>query len=184
MTIVFVAGSIAISRLHPLVLARLATIVERGFPIVVGDADGVDSAVQQALLEAAASAVTVYCSGDNPRNNVGDWPVEAIHPMATPGTRAWFTAKDLAMAEAAEYGLMIWDAKSTGTLSNVLALVAQGKTCVVFVNKDKNFVTVTDTDGVDRLVACMSAAARAKAETKMALSKRIAALRNEQLALI
>lgn len=184
MTIVFAAGSIAIGHLHPLVVARLATVVERGLSVVVGDAEGVDSAVQQVLAAAGATAVTVYCSGDTPRNNVGGWPVEAIHPVARPGTRAWFTAKDLAMAEAAEYGLMIWDARSTGTLANVLALVAQRKTCVVFVNKDKAFVTVADADGIERLVAGMAAAARAKAETKMALSKRIAALRTEQLALI
>lgn len=184
MTIVFVAGSIAISRLHPLVVARLATVVTRGLSVVVGDADGVDAAVQHALVADAASAVTVYCSGDTPRNNAGDWPVETIQSIATPGTRAWFTAKDLAMAEAADYGLMIWDSTSTGTLSNVLALVAQRKTCVVFVNKDKEFVTTSDADGIDQLVARMSDAARAKAETKMGLSRRIAALRNEQLALI
>jgi len=43
------------------------------------------------------------------------------------------------MADVADYGLMIWDAKSTGTLSNVIELLKRKKKAVVFVNKEKTF---------------------------------------------
>ena len=46
------------------------------------------------------------------------------------------------MAEAADYGLMIWDAKSTGTLSNVIELLSRKKKSLVFVNKEKEFKVV------------------------------------------
>jgi hypothetical protein len=180
---VFIAGSIAISRLHPAICERIGKAVERDLAIVVGDADGADTAIQRVLADRGARAVTVFCSGDTPRNNVGEWPLEHIYPDAPSGTRRWFTAKDIAMAEAADYGLMIWDSRSTGTLSNVIELLGQDKTSVVFVNKNKEFVKVADIDGLERLVDMMSATAREKAEQKMRLTERMAALRHRQGAL-
>ncbi len=180
---VFIAGSIAISRLQPAVCERIASVIERDMAVIVGDADGADTAIQRVLADHEARSVTVYCSGDEPRNNVGGWPVENIYPDAPPGTRRWFTAKDIAMAEAADYGLMIWDSRSTGTLTNVIELLGQTKTSVVFVNKASEFLTISDLDGLDRLVAVMSMSAREKAEQKMRLSERIGALRHRQGAL-
>jgi hypothetical protein len=123
MTKVFIAGSMSIKRLHPNFLERISNIVSSHFEIVVGDANGADTSIQKALLEKNASAVTVYCSGLKPRNNIGDWPVQNVMPDAEPGTRAFFTAKDREMAKVANYGLMLWDAKSTGTLSNIIELI-------------------------------------------------------------
>src|SRR5206468_1875838 len=134
MTTVFIAGSIAIKKLHPLFRERLVNIVQSEFDIVLGDADGADSSIQQALFDLKAKRVTVYCAGPKPRNNIGGWPVENITSDAEPGTRAFFTAKDMRMASVADYGLMIWDTKSTGTLSNVLELLRLGRKSVVFVN--------------------------------------------------
>jgi hypothetical protein len=180
---VFIAGSIAISRLHPVVCDRITNAVDRDMAVVVGDADGADTAIQRVLADLQTASVTVYCSGDKPRNNIGDWPVEHIYPDAPSGTRRWFTAKDLAMAEAADYGLMIWDSRSTGTLSNVIELLGANKKSVVFVNKNKEFVRVSDLDGLDRLIAMMSATARDKAEQKIRLTNKISALRHQQGAL-
>jgi hypothetical protein len=183
METVFIAGSIAISRLHPLVEMRIRNVVEKGLNVVVGDADGADSSIQACLHSAEATLVTVYCSGDRPRNNLGEWETHNVFPDAAPGTRAFFTAKDVAMAQAADYGLMIWDTKSTGTLSNVIELLRAKKTSVVFVNKSKEFVTVSDVVGLETLIGHMSDHARAKAEDKIRLKAKIAALSNEQFAL-
>ena len=183
MSCLFVAGSIAISRLHPLVVDRLASAVAQRMIILVGDADGVDRAVQEVLAEIEGAEVTVFCSGDRPRNNVADWPVHSVFPDATPGTRAFFTAKDVEMASLADYGLMIWDARSTGTLTNVIELLSRGRKTVVFVNRDKTFQTVGDIDALTRLVDSMSPTARDKAEHKIRLSRRIEALRAEQFTL-
>lgn len=183
MTTVFIAGSLSIKRLHPRFLECLDKIVASAFDVVVGDADGADASIQQALHERNACSVTVYCSGEKPRNNLGDWPVHRVSTDQKTGSRAFFTAKDLEMAEAADYGLMMWDAKSTGTLSNVIELLKRGRTSRVFVNKEQRLVTVKSAQDLIRLVALMSEGARTKAEQKIGLSRRVASVGREQLAL-
>lgn len=180
MTAVFIAGSIAIKRLHPFFKERLANIVKSEFDVVVGDADGADSSIQQALFDLQAEKVTVYCAGLKPRNNVGGWTVQYIESDAQPGTREFFTAKDLKMAGAADFGLMVWDAKSTGTLSNVLELLRLGKKSVVFVNKARSFLNIYSNNDVDDLISVMSENAKYKAEDKIKLSKKIASLKSPQ----
>lgn len=85
------------------------------------------------------------------------------------------------MARAADIGLMIWDSKSTGTLSNVLELISQRKKAVVYVNKEKNFLNVVDAQSFRALLRYMSTSAREKAEAKLRLQNAIAALENRQL---
>ena len=41
--------------------------------------------------------------------------------------------KDRHMCKLSESGIMIWDCQSAGTLSNVIDLVRQGKSCYVWV---------------------------------------------------
>jgi hypothetical protein len=176
MTTVFIAGSISISRLHEKVQDRINKIVSSNFNVVVGDADGADTAIQNCLRDYQANKVTVYCTGDTPRNNVANWPVHQVHSKARAGSRAFFTAKDLEMARSSDYGLMVWDCKSTGTLSNVIELLKESKKSLVFVNKNKDFVTVADKAGLDHLLDLMSDHARAKAEEKIGLSAKLAEL--------
>ncbi|WP_025673028.1 helix-turn-helix domain-containing protein [Salinivibrio socompensis] len=183
MTTVFIAGSISISRLHEKVQERIHKVVSSDFNVVVGDADGADTSIQECLYNFQANKVTVYCTGDAPRNNVADWPVHKVHSKAKAGSRAYFTAKDLEMARSSDYGLMIWDCKSTGTLSNVIELLREKKKSLVFVNKNKDFVTISDKSGLDHLLTFMSAHARAKAEGKINLSEKISSLSQEQLSL-
>lgn len=183
MTTVFIAGSISISRLHEKVADRINKIVRSDFHVVVGDADGADTSIQECLKQYQAKRVTVYCTGDSPRNNVAEWPVHKVVSKAKTGTRAYFTAKDLEMARDSDYGLMVWDCKSTGTLSNVIELLKGKKKSVVFVNKKKDFVTVSDKNGLEHLVAFMSDHARAKAEEKIGLAGKIAGVGQEQFSL-
>ena len=183
MTTVFIAGSISISRLHEKVVDRINNIVSSDFNVVVGDADGADTSIQECLQRHRAGKVTVYCTGDSPRNNLAEWPVYRVVSKAKAGTRAYFTAKDLEMARDSDYGLMVWDCKSTGTLSNIIELLREKKKSVVFVNKSRNFVTISDKDGLERLVAFMSDHARAKAEEKIGLAAKIASIVHEQISL-
>ena len=183
MTTVFIAGSISISRLHEKVADRINKIVSSDFNVVVGDADGADTSIQECLQRYRAEKVTVYCTGDSPRNNVAEWPVHRVVSKAKAGTRAYFTAKDLEMARDSDYGLMVWDCKSTGTLSNVIELLREKKKSVVFVDKNKDFVTVSDQGGLEHLVAFMSDHARAKAEEKIGLAAKIASIDHEQFSL-
>lgn len=183
MKTVFIAGSISISRLHEKVQERINNIVSADLNVVVGDADGADTSIQECLRAYHAKKVTVYCTGEEPRNNVANWPVHHVPSKAKTGTRAFFTAKDVEMAKNSDFGLMVWDCKSTGTLSNVIELLKAKKKSVVFVNKNKDFVTVGDTSGLYHLLHFMSEHARAKAEEKIGLTTKIAALSQESLLL-
>lgn len=172
-TTVFIAGSITIRHLPDEVQVRIMNILSLGYDIVVGDAYGADSAIQQFLADHGATAVTVYCSGDQPRNNVGDWPVHPVTTYHAKRSRAWFTAKDVAMAQAADLGLMVWDGTSTGTLSNVIELLARKRNSLVFMSTDRQFHRILSVGDLQTLVARMANSARATADTKIDLSSRI-----------
>ncbi|OYW76223.1 MAG: hypothetical protein B7Z37_09860 [Verrucomicrobia bacterium 12-59-8] len=180
MTAVFIAGSITIKNLDQLVKERIDNIAASKFRILVGDASGVDTSIQQYLQQIGYRNAMVYCSGCNPRNNLGDWPVHPVSTNATEGTRDFFTAKDIEMAKAADFGLMIWDTKSTGTLTNVLEILARNKKSVVFINKAKSFKTIRTVTELDELIQCMSETAKMKAHQKMKLLDKIEVLRNGQ----
>ena len=75
---VFVAGSRQISRLPAEVKSRLDTIIEKGFQILVGDANGADKAVQRYLAYKSYPNVLVHCMKDHCRNNVGNWPTREV----------------------------------------------------------------------------------------------------------
>lgn len=182
-TTVFISGSMNIKNLDARFKERIDNIASQGFEVVVGDADGADSSIQSHLSGLAGAKITVFCSGSRPRNNIGDWPIFPVETSHAEGTRAFFTAKDIKMAETADYGLMVWDTKSTGTLSNVLELLARKKKSVVFVNKVKLFKNVGDVHQLEELLSYMSEAARRKAEDKIKLTERLEALKHEQVQL-
>lgn len=153
MSRVVIAGSITITQIPDVVKTRISNMIASGLSILVGDANGVDAVVQRFLAEQNYANVCVYCSGKLPRNNLGKWPVRCIESGHAPGTRAFFTEKDLVMAHEANYGLMIWDMESTGTLGNVLELLGAAKKCVVYLQPRQEFVTVADIAACKGLVA-------------------------------
>lgn len=183
MTTVFIAGSMKIKHLDRRVEERLGKILASNLKVVVGDADGVDTSIQTYLFEHGAENMVVYCSGPRPRNNVGDWPIHSVESKHRFGSRAFFTAKDIEMAKAADCGLMIWDAKSAGTLGNIVELLRQEKKTVVFINKLKEFKIVKDVSHLEELVMCMSEHARRKADEKIRLLEQINALKTERFQL-
>jgi hypothetical protein len=159
---------------------RIDNIIASNLEVLIGDADGVDTSIQQYLLSSQHSNITIYCSGSNPRNNLGQWIVNFVDTQYQEGSRAFFTAKDIAMAEAADFGLMIWDTKSTGTLNNVIELLTRKKKSVVYVNKEKSFKTVGSVNQLEELIACMSDHSKRKADDKIKLFDRINSLKHLQ----
>ena len=141
MTTVFVGGSRAISQLPKRVLERLETMMERGHAIVVGDANGIDKSLQRIFHRAQYPAVSVYCSGPIPRNNLGGWPIRSIEVDPRQKGFQFHAVKDREMALVADFGFMIWDGKSPGTLLNILRLIKAGKMAVLF--STPNLETVT-----------------------------------------
>ena len=184
MTTVFIAGSTRTKELHSSLLERLSDLVQPKFKVIIGDAKGVDSLVQERLHKLGAKNVTVYCTNDHPRNNVGNWSVKKVYSKEKNRSRAFFTAKDKQMAKDSDFGLMLWDFKSTGTLNNILELTTLNKKCVVYIDKDKKEFNVNSHKDAYKLIALMDEKHRKKAGKKIHLNSSSAHFRNEQQSLL
>jgi nicotinate phosphoribosyltransferase len=141
MSTVFAGGSRSVSRLPAQAKERLDTVVASGFPVIVGDANGADKAVQKHLLAAQYRKVTVFCSGDSCRNNLGKWETRFVRAPRNANGFDFYAAKDREMAESADLGFMIWDGKSPGTLLNILRLVRAGKKALLVTSPGDESVT-------------------------------------------
>ncbi len=153
-TKVFVAGSRRLSRLNKDVKRRIDNIVDKGLAVMVGDANGVDKAVQRYLSSRHYSNVLVFCMEGGCRNNVGGWPTRKIAaPDPVRRDRAYYSTKDRAMAEEADYGLMLWDGKSRGTLRSIVDLVRQKKPVVVYIAPAGSFCTLRQSGELAELLS-------------------------------
>ena len=168
---VFIGGSRHISRLTAPVLGRLRTIMEKEFPVIVGDANGVDKAVQQFFFTNGYQKVEVFCSGSACRNNVGHWNTRNIDTTTRDKGREFYTVKDRAMAHEATYGFMVWDEKSPGTLLNALRLLRQGKKVVVYLTSEHRFEELRAPDQWEGFIAPYGAEFRSEMEQRVDLEE-------------
>jgi hypothetical protein len=152
MTTVFLSGSRKINRLNDMVRSRIQGILDQGFDIVVGDANGADKAMQAYLAERGYGNVSVFCSGRVCRNNVGGWAVREVTVDPKLKGRAFYTRKDKEMAAQADCGLVLWDGKSAGSIGNVFELLKQGKKAAVYDSRRRRFVTVGNLEDIDGLI--------------------------------
>jgi hypothetical protein len=152
-TKVFIAGSRRLSKLSRDVTQRLDNIIEKGLTVLIGDANGVDKAVQTYFSNKRYSNVQVFYMQGGCRNNVGNWPARVVS-AANPGRRdfAYYSTKDRVMTDEADYGLMLWDGESRGTLTSIVELVGRGKPVAVYFAPDKAFHTLRDSSDLDALL--------------------------------
>jgi hypothetical protein len=139
---VFLGGSRKIPRLAKPVRERIDTIVKKGLWVLVGDANGADKTLQKYLAEKNYRKVTVFCSGNQCRNNIGNWEIHKVKTERKKKDFLYFVAKDIAMCDEADYGFMLWDGKSKGTLNNVMELLGKHKDVVVYFSPKKSFLTL------------------------------------------
>ena len=166
MTSVFVGGSRK-ARINDEVRGRLENVITSGYEVLVGDANGVDKAVQRFLRERAYPHVTVYCSGQVPRNNIGEWPLRTVAVKSSRRDRRFYSAKDRVMTTEATHGLMIWDGESVGTLQNVVRLILHGKPVVLYAVRDRSFSNLKTME--DWRAFCSRAASEATREAERAV---------------
>ncbi len=106
--------------------------------------------------------VVVFCTAGECRNNIGDWPVRSVEPPHKFRDFAFFTAKDAAMPREAEFGFMLWDGKSSGTVVNAARMVSAAKSVVVYISPSKTFVTLKSRAELDSLLQNLPREAAAK----------------------
>jgi adenine-specific DNA-methyltransferase len=164
MTKVFIGGSRRISRLSADVKQRIDRIIAKRLPVLVGDANGADKAVQEYLRSKNYDLVEVFCSGESCRNNTGHWQVRTIPVNGTRKDFSFYATKDRAMADEASIGLMLWDRESVGTLMNVLRLIRHHKKVVLFIAPNDEFVDLKNDEDWTRLVAGCAAGLRDRIE--------------------
>lgn len=154
MTTIFISGSRNIPYLPEEVKTRLDKIIESGFDIIVGDSErGVDSTVLKYLKSQLYENVTVYTVRDKPRakSMLDAWGIQKIDPGEEAKTdkagnvrnqRELETAKDFAMGQDADFGLVVWQSTYTnrfgrtsvskGSLRNMHQLLSDGKPVVLY----------------------------------------------------
>ncbi len=154
MTKVFIGGSRRVTRLNSQVRRRLDEIIRKQLPVLIGDANGADKAVQQYLHSRSYHRVEVFCTDGHCRNNVGHWKVTAVPaPRGNHRDFEYYAVKDRRMAEEGSIGFMLWDGKSRGTLANVLRLIEQGKKVVVYMVHRKDFRTLRNIGDWDQFLS-------------------------------
>ena len=148
---IFIGGSRLVSRLNTVIHDRLNNIISQNFQIIVGDANGADKVVQQYLSGQHYRHVLVYCSGQVCRNNVGHWKTVNVAVPKNINGRHFYMAKDSEMAKSADYGLMLWDGKSAGTINNIFSLLALGKKAVLYFSPEKKFYTISAISDIETI---------------------------------
>jgi len=167
---VFIGGSRNINRLNDEIRNRLHNIVKQGFEVLVGDANGADKAVQKYFLESKYNSLVVYCSGETCRNNLGSWKTTKVEtPMGAHGLK-FYMVKDHRMAIDADYGFMLWDGKSAGTLNNMLNLIKQNKKLLIYFSPKKEFYTISSTEDLQKILTLCAHDSLAKIDKKISYS--------------
>ncbi len=150
---VFISGSRSINKLNKDIKCRLDNIVEQQYQVLVGDANGADKAVQDYLAAQGYSKVMVYCSGNNCRNNTGLWEIVNVEVDVSLKGRDYYTQKDKAMADKANYGFVLWDGKSSGSINNVLELLKRGKKSLLYYFPDSKYYTICTVQDFQELLS-------------------------------
>lgn len=173
MNTVFIGGSIRLSRLNDDIRQRIDNIMRKGYSVLIGDANGVDKAVQQYLFDKNYRNVFVYCVGEKCRNNVGLWKTKWVKEHSKVKDFHYYMIKDLEMVKDTDYGFMIWDTKSKGTLNNIVNLLQEHKTVIVYVSKDKKFYTLRALSDLEKLLAKCDKNSLESLKRKLQLSQRV-----------
>ena len=131
---IFIGGSKTINVLDENVKSILNRIYKNNNTVLIGDCFGVDKIVQNYFADLKYPKVKIYVSGNKVRNNVGKWKVKNISVSSEIKGFDFYRQKDIVMANESDYGFMIWDRKSKGTLNNIIDLICKDKGITVYLN--------------------------------------------------
>jgi len=97
-----------------------------------------------------------------------------IHSVEVPSSargRDFYTQKDRVMAKTADYGFVLWDGLSPGSIENVITLLKEGKSALVYYSPDREFVSVCSPAQLKQILSRPSFEALEKIEKKIKLEK-------------
>ena len=149
---IFIAGARSVKTLPPIVEKKMYSIYQRGFDILVGDCYGVDTSVQKFYAGLNYKNIIVYASNGKARNNIGNWNIRNVPVENNIRGFDFYKQKDNAMADDADYGFMIWDGESRGTLNNMIHLVMSNKDVLVYLCNRGKLIVLRGIESLDDLV--------------------------------
>jgi hypothetical protein len=170
---VFIGGSRRLSRLNRKVTQTLDRLVERDLTIIIGDANGADKAVQSYLANKKYRNVIVFCMQNQCRNNLGDWQSRRIETGLRNNGFEFYAVKDLAMAKETDYGFMLWDSKSKGTLNNIVTLLRESKPVIIYFSPTKTLHKLTNLGELSKILEKCDKESIRKFEKALGLSNLI-----------
>ncbi len=138
---IFISGSISLKKLDFKILASLDKIILKKYKVLVGDAFGIDSAIQEYLNQKQYFDVEVHSIYSQPRNIISSSfkTIKVDFDETLKSEREKQTFKDVFMTKNSDTSFVIWDGKSTGSFQNILRAINEKKEIIVFL--DGNFLT-------------------------------------------
>ena len=105
---VFVSGKVSYDKpINNSLKQELNKAIRAGSKILIGDAPGADTRVQEYLAKIGYKNVLVYTTDKKVRNNVGNWSVKRIGSNGYSDERSIRRQKDIAMTNAATRAIAI-----------------------------------------------------------------------------
>jgi hypothetical protein len=139
---VFISGSISIKKLPTKIKESILKIIDKNLEILVGDASGVDSLVQDFAKEKGYFNVTIYTIEEKPRYQA-DNRFKIIKANVSPEVkkgRERQQEKDKKMTLDSNYSLVIWDGKSKGSYANIIRAIDNNKKVKVYLTQINDFI--------------------------------------------
>ena len=149
---VFFGGSRKLGRLNQAIRERADNIIAKGYKVLIGDAAGADKAMQKYLADDAYGKVVVFCSGNVCRNNLGKWETRFVASDREKKDFRFYAEKDKRMSDEADYGFMLWDGESKGTLNNVINLLEHNKYVLIYFSPTQELITLRNLRDIDILL--------------------------------
>ena len=122
------------------------------------------------LLNKEYRNVIVFCMANGCRNNLGQWETRRIQVSGNKNGFEFYSAKDMEMVKEADYGFMLWDTKSKGTLQNIINLLKSEKNTLVYISSEQAFLTLNALDDIRYLLAKCDAEYQDMFEKKFKIS--------------
>lgn len=173
MTKVFFGGSRKLGKLNKAIKERADNIISNGYLVLLGDANGADFAMQKYLREKLYSHVLVFCAGSTCRNNNGKWETKFVSVDRAQKDFQYYAIRDEKMSNEADYGFMIWDGKSKGTLNNIINLIERKKPVLVYFSPKREFFTLKSSSALTELLSFCARQDLEKLEKILKITQRI-----------
>jgi hypothetical protein len=140
---VFISGSISIKKLPNKVKESVLKIIDKNLKILVGDANGIDSLIQDFCKEKKYFNVTIYTIELLPRYKADEKfnviKVNLSNDIKRDRERQ--QEKDKQMTLDSDYSLVIWDGKSKGSYSNIIRAINNNKKVKVYLTEINDFLS-------------------------------------------